>query len=225
MSDTNNEPNNQAINSNLPINNSDTASTNIGPNPYNKIAKNKQNFKLNLLLLSLQAISAGIFFLVVIYQLIASSSKWLSSIDNALGLGGELCYIGNSFDIPTFEIFSKIFLLIFIQFFILAGLFYIGGKLFGKKEGSFNSVISLTSTASIISTASFILSSIIITFFPYIIIFIFIFSFTCSLLLNIKSIDKIFEFGENKAVFITSGVYIIYFFILSMFIVESLKIT
>ena len=185
----------------------------------------KQNFRLNILLLSLQAVSAGIFSLVLINQLATYSSKLLSYIDNVLGLGGMLYHLGNSINIPHFEIFSKIILLILVQLFILAGLFYLGGKLFGKKEGSFYSVISIISATSIISTASFILSSIFIPFFPYIINYIFLFSFICSLLLNNKSINKIFDFGENKTVFITAAVYIIYFLIFNMLILESIKIS
>lgn len=192
--------------------------------PYSStILAAKYNLLVILFMVCIQAAAAGLFSIVLVNRLVDGSSKWLPSIDRVLGLGGWLRYWGQSINIPYLEIFFKIFAIVIIQFFILAGLFYVCGKLFGQKEGSFQAVVSVMGMASVISSAIILAATLLIPMLPLIINFMLILAFIATLLLNHAGVREVFSIDENKGIYLTPLVYILYFILISLFITESLN--
>lgn len=182
----------------------------------------KQNIHTSLIFLCIQATSAGLFSISVITQLTTSYPVLLSIIDKILGLGGSL-KCDYFWKIPYTEIFIKIFILIVIQFLILAGLFYIGGKLLGQKDSNFFSIISMMGSGSLISSIFLLISTAVFTISPLFVGFILLFNFLYTMLLNHIGIKEIFEINQNQNVFLTSLVYTAYFFLLNICILDSLN--
>ncbi len=192
--------------------------------PYSTtILAAKYNPLMILFMVCIQAAAAGLFSIILVNRLVDESSKWLPSIDRILGLGGLLRYWDQSINIPYFEIFFKIFAIVIIQFFILAGLFYVCGKLFGQKEGSFQAVVSVLGIASVISSAIILAATLLMPMLPLIINFMLILAFVATLLLNHAGIREVFSIEENKGVYLTPLIYILYFILISLFIIESLN--
>ena len=192
--------------------------------PYSCTLKASKHisFTSSMILICIQAITTGIFSLVLIEQLVGKDSMWLPFVDRILGLGGWFRYWRTSFHIPYVEIFIKVILLVFLLFFILAGLFYIAGKLSGHKEGSFKRITSALSITSIINSATFIIATILLPFVPFLILFLLLFAFVFRLLLNHGGICNVFDIPPNKSIYSTSLVYLIYFLILNLFSFEAL---
>lgn len=180
------------------------------------------SFASSMMLVFIQAITVGIFSLVMIDQLVGRNSIWLPFVDRILGLGGWFKYWGSSFHIPYVEVFIKVILLVFLLFFILAGLFYIAGKLFGHKESSFKWIISVLSVTCIVNSAAFVIAAILLPFVPSLVFFVLLFAFVFRLLLNHEGICNVFDIHPNKGIYSTSLVYLFYFLILNLFSFEAL---
>lgn len=187
--------------------------------PYSStILSSKQNLWISILYILLQAVVIGIFVVVMIGQLIAHASGWLPAIDRILGLGGWFRYWGHSIEPPYLEIFLKAFFFVIIQFLMLTGLFFISGKLFGEKEGSFQPLVNVMSTASILSAIFFAAATLLMPLFPSTIGIAFLASFVITLLLNHAGVREVFLINENKGIYSTTLVYLVYYLLLNLFV-------
>ncbi len=177
-----------------------------------------------LLLTGVQAASAGIFFIALVYRITCCCPEWLPFINRILGMGGYLNVYTYAPQIPFVEVFIKIFIFIFIQFFMLAGLFYISGKIFGTKKGSFSLLLSVMSEGCIIHAALLILSALTLTFSPLLTVVVLVFGFLFTLLLNHTGACGVFRIRKHRAHYSTPAVYILYFLLLSLLVAETLNI-
>ncbi len=177
-----------------------------------------------LLLTGVQAASAGIFFVVLVYRIAFCCPEWLPFINRILGMGSYLNTYTHAPQIPFTEIFTKTFIFIFIQFFLLAGLFYISGKILGTKEGSFSLLLSAMSEGCTIHATLLILSALTLTFSPLLTMVVLVFGFFFTLLVNHTSACGVFRIKKHRAQYSTSAVYIFYFLLLSLLVAETLNI-
>jgi len=121
-----------------------------------------------------------------------------------------------NFKVSYAEIFFKVFAITAVQFFLLIGIIYVICRLLITNSNKFLALMSAVGLSSISMTLSWLAALIIGAIVPSLFPVIISFGFVLSIILNYVVIRESYGLTEDKAAYIMSVSYLVYFLIIGL---------
>ncbi|MGE5472853.1 MAG: YIP1 family protein [Ignavibacteriales bacterium] len=161
------------------------------------------DYKVGLIFICLQAVTAAAFSLVFIKQMV-------KGLLNILGpVGGIINLILEGIGVHYWSIFIKALLIVLLQFLFFGCVVYGLARFLFKKEISFKKVIAATGISSLPLTAVFLASTLFILILPGLVTYVLLFGLIAVIILNYFGIKQTMEITDNSYLYLYSSAYIV----------------
>lgn len=189
------------------------------PSSMIKLVAQKEDFKIGLFFLGLQAIATSLLAMLMLNRAAKATIDFFGGLGSLLGMA----FRGNGPKIPYFSIFFKDVIFIAIQFFALACIIFVISKFLFKGKGFFKALIGVLGVATIPLSVT-LLASLILVFISFkLVLYVVIFSIILTMLLNVFGIKETFRISDDRVVYSLTLSYLVYYFLLFTIISENIK--
>lgn len=166
------------------------------PNTVTKSMIEKADIKTGIFFVGLQAVIALILFVSIVNK--------ISDLFGSFGFAIDALVTNNVM------VLTRVFLLVILQFFLLAGIIFCIGKTTFKSTGSFKSLVIALGLATIPTSSAMVLSAIIFSLLYKVAPFILVFGIILTFLLNFTGIEEALKVERDKSIYLTAISYIIF---------------